>query len=76
MKLLPSDSVADGCLEGYSATGALIVRKSYTPVFKRLLGEEADDDRVTEWRMSAAGWNRMVKVQHWMANGAWVEGNA
>lgn len=76
MKLKPDDSVLDGEIHGFCATGALIVRKTYTPVFKRLLGTEGDEDRVAEWRISAAGWKRMVAMQHWLAGGAHTEGSA
>lgn len=76
MKLIADEKIAEGEYHGYDVTGALIVRKSYAPNLRWIIGTAADEDRVVEWRTSAEGRRRMAACMLWIAGGAKCEGMA
>ena len=75
MKLTRDNDVPDGEYVGVAADGRVIVRKTYAPVFARLVGTAEDEDLVVEWRTSPAGARRMMAVGLWMAGGAFTQGS-
>lgn len=65
--IVSDPSLADGQLDGYSASGALICSLKYIPVFERLYGTEDDEREVASWHVSPGGIKRIAAVAAWNA---------
>ena len=74
--IIADDSLPDGQMRGYTASGALIVEIVYVPVFKRLLGTSDDEAAVKLWRVCPAQAARIAAVGAWRQMGYICGGNA
>lgn len=63
--IVADPTLPDGRLDGFSATGALLVSLQYMPVFKRLVGTEDDQRDVASWHVSPGGARRIAAISAW-----------
>lgn len=63
--IISDASLENGRLDGYSASGALIVSLKYMPVFERLYGDEKDEREVAQWHASPDSVRRIAAIAAW-----------
>lgn len=63
--IVSDPALEEGRLDGYSASGALIVSLRYIPNFERLFGKEDDEREVASWHASPGGVRRIAAIAAW-----------
>lgn len=64
-RVVTDPELPDGRLDGYGASGALIVSLKYIPNFERLVGTADDEREVATWHVSPGGVRRIAAVAAW-----------
>lgn len=64
-RIVADPAMAEGLLNGFDADGELVVSTIYMPVFRRLIGNEAAEQRVTSWHVAPSGVRRIALIGAW-----------